>query len=129
MHSSRIRRCSLRACVPCIRSKNTAARVSDFVCNWLIANEVILRRLFDNNYILLDDMQVLTINQKSAAGESVFLACFKILPYLDEQQWKQQIASRPKDYSFLIKYSVGYIPMDDYGSEASSPAIKAECLP
>lgn len=47
-------------------------------------NEVILRRVFDNNGVLLDDAITKTINQVSAAGESTFFSKFCLMHRSEE---------------------------------------------
>jgi len=43
---------------------------------FLIANEVIMRRIFDQHGILLDEKMTTNINQVSAAGEGAFFTSF-----------------------------------------------------
>ena len=42
----------------------------------VIANEVIMRRIFDQHGILLDEKMTTNINQVSAAGEGAFFTSF-----------------------------------------------------
>ena len=81
-----------------------------------------MRRVFDDSYIMLDDKVTMTINQKSAAGESVFFSNYRIMKAEEERDLKNKMAKNPKMYSFLIKYSVGYIPNE-------FDEIIPECLP
>ena len=82
-----------------------------------IANELILRRVFDSNNILLDDQR--TTNLVTANENSLFTS-FQFYHTIDEAALKHSIL-HSKEHQFIIKYQVFPISDDD-------PSL-VECLP
>ena len=89
----------------------------------LLANEVILRRLFDQNYVLLDETRATSMNQKTVDGETKLFEQYRFMERQEETDLKRRMATMPRDFQIIISYMRAPIP-GEYGDE-----VVMECLP
>ncbi|CDW89374.1 UNKNOWN [Stylonychia lemnae] len=87
-------------------------------------NELVLRRVYDNSGILLNDNQASEFNVVNA-NESYFLESFQVLSKEDERQFRNDLINN-KAHTLLIRYKVN---ITDYGYYQSKECQPVELQP
>ena len=85
---------------------------------------MILRRLFDQNYVLLDENRATHMNQKTVAGDTTLFEEYRFMERQEENDFKRRMATNPRDFQIIISYMRAPIP-----GESDDDEIIMECLP
>lgn len=83
-----------------------------------------MRRLFDKNYVLLDEARETYGNQKAVSGETRLFEEFRLMERQEETDFKRRMAAKPRDFQIIISYMRAPIPSEDDDDQ-----IIMECLP